>query len=349
MANWMIYGAYGYSGALIVEEAVSRGHRPVVAGRNADKLRPVAEQFDLEMRAFPVADAANHLEGIELILHCAGPFIHTAEPMLRACIDTKTHYLDITGEWPVFERAFDLDTEAKSAGIVLMPGVGFDVVPSDCLAAYVASKLPDATELDIGLSMGTNASAGTLKSTIDALPNGNRARRDGELVKVPYRGATKSIRFSNGKSYQTLAIPWGDISTAYRSTGVPNITTYFVYPLAMVRYMATLGDTVPVMMRIKPLREFIKRQIEAIVQGPDAQARASTTGYIWAEARNDQGESAQAWLESAEGYEFTKLAAVRCVEQVLDRKLSGSLTPSQAFGADFVLQIPGSKRVDSLE
>lgn len=353
MSRWMIYGAYGYTGRLVIEEAVARGHSPVLAGRNAAKVESLAEQHGLEARPFALDDASidAHLHDVDLVLHCAGPFIHTAEPMVDACIRTRTHYLDITGEWPVMERNFALRQKAEAAGIVLLSGVGFDVVPSDCLAAHVAAKLPDAVSLDIGISAiggPDGASGGTLASTVEALPSGAFARRDGVIQPVTYFGATRDVRFSSGKTMQTLRIPWGDIATAYHSTGIPNITTWFVYPRWMARFMATVGEGMVRLMRVGALRKRVVQRIQSRVDGPSAHTRATGRCYLWAQATNANGESAQAWLETAEGYEFTKIAAVRSVERVLDSELSGPHTPATAFSADFVLEIPGTQRFDSL-
>lgn len=354
MSRWMIYGAYGYTGKLIIEEARQRGHAPVLAGRNPSKLAPLAQQYGLESRPFALDDPAKidaALHDVELVLHCAGPFIHTAQPMVDACLRTGTHYLDITGEWPVIERNFALHDQAESAGVMLLSGVGLDVVPSDCLAAYVAAKLPDAVALDIGilaLSGPNGASGGTLASTLEMLPRGSFARRKGEITPVRYRGATREVRFSNGRTLSALRIPWGDIATAYHSTGVPDVTTWFVYPQALARIMTTIGDELTQIVRFDPLRKLLVRGIQARFDGPDAQTRANARCYFHVRATNAQGDFAEAWLETAEGYHYTALSAVRCVEQALDREVRGAHTPATAFGADFALDIPGTRRLDTL-
>src|SRR4051794_8227576 len=125
MPGWMIYGANGYTGELIAREAVRRGHRPILAGRHAGKIEPLANELGCEARVFGLGEP--QLDDIELVLHCAGPFVHTAMPMVRACLTTGAHYLDITGELGVFEQIFARDGEAKRANVTLLPGVGFDV------------------------------------------------------------------------------------------------------------------------------------------------------------------------------------------------------------------------------
>ena len=135
--KWLLYGAYGYTGELIAEEAIARGHRPVLAGRSQKKLAPLAAKLGLDMRVFDLRnemEVAEHIAEFDLVFHAAGPFIHTSLPMVRACLRTQTHYVDITGEVPVFEQNFGFDAEAQAASIAIVSGAGFDVVPSDCLA-----------------------------------------------------------------------------------------------------------------------------------------------------------------------------------------------------------------------
>ena len=181
----LLYGATGYTGKLIAREARAKGASVVLAGRNPDKLKAVATPLDLPWRAFDLADRARldaALKDVAVVLSAAGPFSATARPMADACLRRGAHYLDITGEIDVFERLAARDAEAKRAGVTLLPGVGFDVVPSDCLAAHLKRRLPDATDLTIYLSAGLNISRGTAKTMIEGIADGARARRNGRLV-----------------------------------------------------------------------------------------------------------------------------------------------------------------------
>src|SRR5215211_4167475 len=138
MSNFLIYGSYGYTGQLIVARAIQEGMRPILAGRSEKKLRAQAEQSGLDCRAFSLSDSAkldSALLDVDAVLHCAGPFVHTYRQMAEACLRTRRHYVDISGEILGFEALAAMDSQAKAAGIMLLPGAGFDVVPSDCLAA----------------------------------------------------------------------------------------------------------------------------------------------------------------------------------------------------------------------
>src|SRR4051812_29482409 len=194
----MLYGASGYTGRLIAEEAVRRGHRPVIAGRSREKLAPLAELLGLELAVVGLDDVRGlvaALQGLPLVLHAAGPFIRTSESMVQACLATGAHYLDITGEIPVFENTFHHDAEARERGITLLSGVGFDVVPTDCMARYVAERVPGAHELDLAIVLTGQASPGTAKSMLEHLPSGGRVRRGGNLLPWPMGKGLRRVRF----------------------------------------------------------------------------------------------------------------------------------------------------------
>ena len=223
--GWMIYGANGFTGELIAREAARRGMRPILAGRSEQRVTPLADALGLPHRAFPL-DAPD-LRGVGLVLHCAGPFVHTSAPMVGACLASGAHYLDITGEIAVFESIYARDAEARAAGVALIPGVGFDVVPTDCLAAQLARALPGATELWLAFapSRGSSMSRGTIRTMIEGVGKGGAIRRDGRIVRVPLAFDAREIPFASGPRH-AMTIPWGDIASAWRTTGIPNIRVY---------------------------------------------------------------------------------------------------------------------------
>lgn len=346
----MIYGASGYTGRLIVEEAIKRGHRPVLAGRSPQKVSQIAREHDLEWMAFPLEDVRVIGEAIaemELVLHAAGPFLHTSDPMIRACLATRTHYLDITGEIPVFEQTFSYDETARKIGIALIPGVGYDVVPSDCLARYVADRVPGAQTLEIALSALSRVSSGTAKSALEMIPASGKIRRNGKLESYRWGMGSRMVKFPHGE-IPVMPIPWGDLSTAYRTTAILNITTYMALPPALIllaRYGAPLGT---LLLRSSGVRRGVGKIVETLFRGPDEELRCTGKSYLWARAAQGALQSAEAWLETAEPYRFTALSAVQAVEQTLAIQPAGALTPAVAFGADFVLEIEGTRRMDRL-
>jgi len=354
--NWILYGANGYTGRLLVEQAVKRGHRPLLAGRNREKVEAVAREFGLQARAVDLAradDLRALVRGHALVLHAAGPFAQTSAPMVEACLAEGASYLDITGELPVFRAVFARGAEAKQAGVALISGVGFDVVPTDCLAVHVARRVPGATQLQIALAMGNTPSAGTAKSMVGMVGVGAFTRRGGAYVSQRFGRGVHRVRFAAGERWAVPA-PIGDLETVYHSTGVPNITTSLVVSSRMARALRVgwpaLNLALPLtawVLDAEPVRRAISSWLDRHAQGPDAATRAQERTAVWARA-TDGGASAEAWLDIPEGYDFTQHAAILAVERVLAERPTGALSPAMAFGADFVLQIPDTTRSDTL-
>jgi len=227
--KYLIYGAYGYTGELIARLAVEKGHRPLLAGRDESKLSLLAEELCLPYAAFDLREKEklqDLLNRVSLVLNCAGPFSQTAQPLVEACLRHGKHYLDITGEIEVFEWIASQHETAKMAGVVLLPGVGFDVVPSDCLAAWLKNQLPDAQLLELGFYGAAQASRGTALTMVEGLSKGGVIRRNGVLTSVPMPYLTKKIEFLPGQPCTATSIPWGDVSTAWYSTGISNVIVY---------------------------------------------------------------------------------------------------------------------------
>ena len=347
---WMIYGANGYTGKLVAEEAVSRGHKPLLAGRSAEKLAPMAERLGLEWAAVSLedTDALQKLVGkTGLVFHAAGPFVHTSRPMIEACLACGASYLDVTGEIPVFQHTFACDAAARKRGILLISGVGMDVIPTDCLSAYVAGKVPGAQQLEIALAGTSTLSPGTVKSALEFMPKGGLVRRNGELISLPLGSGAKRVGFSD-RTRTVMPIPWGDLVTALHTTGISNITTYMAVSRRSARMAELAGPVMRRVLAVGLVRNLAKGAVGRVVKGPDERQRQAGRSYFWARAASED-QSVEAWLETVEGYQFTAVAGVRCVEKVLagnvqGGRLSGALTPALAFGADFVLEIEGTRR-----
>ena len=337
---WMIYGATGYTGALIAREAVRRGERPILAGRNAEAVEALARELGCEWRAFDLS--APNVAGVELVLHCAGPFIHTSKPMVKACLEAGAHYVDITGEIAVFESIMRRNDEAVQRGVTLLPGAGFDVVPTDCLAAMLKEKLPDANELWLAFHTSKGgASRGTLKTSIEGLGIGGAIRRDGKIVVVPHLYDVREIPFSIGKR-MAITIPWGDVSTAYHTTGIPNIRAYMSMPPRLIKRARTWKWLLPVM-NIKFINRLAQRFADR-AKGPDAAAREAGRTYLWGRATNAKGDEVTMTMTVREGYQFTVLSTLAAVHEILNSpRKPGAFTPAKLLGADFVKKIDGTE------
>lgn len=341
--DWMIYGANGYTGKLAAEQAKARGLNPILAGRNRDGVAPLAESLGLPWRAFPLDQPealTRGLDGVGLVLHCAGPFSATCAPMLEACLETRAHYLDITGEISVFAHCHAQDARAVERGIVVLPGAGFDVVPTDCLAAMLKRDMPEAVSLVLAFEGGGGFSPGTAKTSVEGLGNGGRVRKDGELKKVPL--AWKWRYFTrDGEQRSAMTIPWGDVYTAHVSTGIPDIEVYMATPPSTIKRLRRLRLLGP-LLGTGPVQRFLKAQVDKKVRGPSEKTRAATDSYIWGEVRDGAGRMLARQLRTPNGYSLTVSASLGIVERLLrdHAPVPGYHTPSKLMGADYVLGLP---------
>lgn len=345
-SKWLIYGAYGYTGELIAREAVRRGLTPVLAGRNLQKVKVLAAELGLEMRVFPAeAAAASQLRDIDILLHCAGPFSETSEPMIEACLKARTHYLDITGEIPVFEHTHAQHGRAVDAGIVLCSGVGFDVIPTDCTALRLKELLPDATRLALGFDSDSGISPGTFKTMIQGLGSGSAVRRGGKLVAVPLGSQQRTIDFGRG-SRSAIGIPWGDVATAFYTTGIPDISTWIPMAKPAAAAARTSGILRPVL-SAPAVQQTLRKWVEQKVAGPDQERRANAPAYIWGEAVNAAGVRKTARIQTANVYDLTVYGALEVCRRLLEEEHApGSWTPAKLFGAKLVEELPGSGKFE---
>jgi len=346
----VVYGSYGYTGSLITEALVDRGYAPLLAGRDRDRLSDQAIRAGCEFEVVALDEPQvldMVLEDATAVLHCAGPFTRTAAPMVEACLRTGTHYLDITGEIDVFEAAHDRDADAEEAGVMLLPGTGFDVVPTDCLAAHLHERLPDATELELAFDADVGVSPGTAKTVVEQLGSGGKVRRDGRIVGVPSAHATRRVDFGWGKDDRhAVAIPWGDVSTAYHTTGIPNVTVYMSMPPSAVRLQRAADYLSPVF-GLDRVKQFLQWLVDTQVTGPDASERANEESAVWGEARTDDGERVVSRLRCPHTYTTTVETALAVAERVLDGDApTGFQTPAGAYGPDLILDVPGTERED---
>ncbi|GAB3571470.1 saccharopine dehydrogenase NADP-binding domain-containing protein [Spirosoma luteolum] len=344
--NFLIYGAYGYTGRLIVELAVSRGHQPVVAGRDADKTRALAGQYGLPYFVFDVTDTpalTRALTDVQAVLHCGGPFALTAPAMVEACLQTQTHYLDITGEIEVFEHMARQHDAALAAGITLLPGVGFDVVPSDCLALHLKQRLRDATDLQLAFKTTGGLSRGTALTALHNVHRPGMIRRAGSLTPVPAAYEVRQVAF-DGPPEPAVLLPWGDVSTAFYSTGIPNIRVFMAQSRGAIRLMKLMRYASGAL-RVPAVRSWLTGLINRRVTGPAPEVRQAEQCYLWGQVSNPAGYAIQATLITPEAYHLTAQTALLATERVLAGTTKpGFFTPASAFGADFILQISGTTR-----
>ena len=346
MGDLLVYGATGYTGRLIAEHAVERGLSPVLAGRSADLVQPLAERLGLQHRVFGLGGGlVAQLQGISAVVHAAGPFSATSRPMAEACLAAGVHYCDITGEIGVFEDLAASDARAKAAGIVLMPGVGFDVVPSDCLAAHVAGLLPDATSLTLSIGGLTRPSRGTAKTMVEAIAQGTSVRTNGCIVRA--KGTPRGTADFGAGPHATIGVSWGDVSTAWHSTGIPDIAVFFEADPSMKK-AASLPAFVKSALGAGVAQRFLKAQIDKrLPPGPTPEQRARGRAVVVATARNAAGKTVTSRLTTPDPYTLTALTAVEIARRLAGGEVTaGFQTPSRAFGAEFISGFDGVTRED---
>jgi len=341
--RWLIYGASGYTGGLIAREAARRKLSPILAGRNGQSVSALAQELGLESRIFALDQPSAVLEGIRdcaLVLHCAGPFSSTSQPMIAACLAAGVHYLDVTGEISVFSNAQEQAEEARRADVVLIPGVGFDVVPSDCLAASLVRALPSATSLVLAFEAGGGPSPGTAKTSVEGLAKGGAVRRDGVVTMVPLAWKSRKIPFAHG-SRSAMTIPWGDVYTAYVSTGIGNVEVYMSVPDTAIKRIRRLRWLQP-LLRSGAVQNFLKRRIERSVQGPSGERRKNSVCQLWGEVIGADGRRISGTMTTPNGYDLTVTASLGVVQHLLEHDVEGGYyTPSLLMGADYAATLPG--------
>ena len=339
--GWVLCGAYGYTGELIARRAKEHGLAPILAGRNAEKLRPLAEELDLPYAQCSLNDRRGLdllLEDASAVLHCAGPFLHTARPMLEACLRTGTHYLDITGEVEVFELIAAHDAHAHDAGVMLLPGVGFDVVPSDYLASYLKTRFPSMQKLVLALRGLDGVSRGTATTMVEYLGRNGVVRSEGALTEVPSGWRTRSFDFGAGPE-AAVSIPWGDVFTAYYSTGVEDIEVYAVVPAPVRRALVWLRYT-GALFRNSLIKRFLRWKVRHLHSDPDSTTREHATSTIYGEGIGN-GHHVAAILRGPGAYTVTVEASLAALRRVLagEWKL-GYQTPTTAYGCGIMEALP---------
>jgi short subunit dehydrogenase-like uncharacterized protein len=347
MSELLVYGAYGYSGRQIIDAAVRRGLRPIAAGRDPERTAAVAQAFSLPARSFALDDPAAlamGLAGVKVVLHCAGPFSATARPMLDACIEHGVHYLDITGEYKVIEAVAERDADLRAAGIMAMCGTGMDVLPTDCLAAHMKARMPGAKRLDIYVRGLEQPSRGTAMSMVESAGLPNVVRENGSLTEKVAGADRRVVEFPNGP-VSMVGLPWGDIATAWRTTGIPDIAVYMSL-MKGAPTMIALSGHFRRLFQSATVQRLLKSIVDRFVSGPSRAYQESERSEFIAEA-SDGRSTRRTYLSTLEGYAFTWAAATEIAKRVLDGAAPpGFQTPGGLFGPDFVLEVPGSQRKD---
>ncbi|MEJ0104131.1 MAG: saccharopine dehydrogenase NADP-binding domain-containing protein [Bacteroidota bacterium] len=345
--TFLLYGANGYTGELTARFAKQYNLQPILAGRRKEVIEPLANKLNLPFRIFDINDSVAlqaALKEVKVVVHTAGPFHLTAKQMVEACLQTSTHYLDINGDLNVFEMINQYDNAAKKAGIMLLPGAGFDVVPTDCVALQLKKLLPDAIALQLAFAtLGGGLSHGTATTTVDKLGEAGAVRKEGKIIHTPLGQKGMQVDFGVKKLF-VINIPWGDVFTAYITTGIPDIESYTGMP-ERIYYLLKLQALFNWLLRKNFIRNYFKKKIKQRPAGPSDEQRSKATSLVWGQATNAAGKTATVRLNGPEAYTLTALSSLIIVQKILNGNYSpGYQTPASAYGEDLVLEIPGVQR-----
>lgn len=349
--SWMIYGAYGYTAQKIVAHAVATGHRPLLAGRNSTPLKAMAAQYDLDYIVLSIEDSlaiAQAVAGVKVLLNAAGSFNQTALPLLEACISGKTHYVDITGDMPVMESLLAEHNRASAAGITVCPACGFDVIPTDCLAASLKNAMPDATHFTLSMDSNMAISPGSAKSALELLALGCVVRRNGVLTQVSRSQTLRHITFPNHPApIPVAAVPWGDLVSAWASTGIPNIEV--LLPLRAGRLEFWLEPLIRLASKSNLIRRWLTNYIDKKMPLPSDDELDNTSIQVWGEVRNQAGKTIRGTMTGPNGYKLTIAGALFFVEALLDdnaKHPAGYLTPSGLLGENVATEKLGCSAIN---
>ncbi len=344
--QFLLYGANGYTGKLIAKLAATYNLQPILAGRNESLIKPLADELQLPYLIINLDDKAaleKALQQVKLVLHAAGPYVFTAKQMIEACLQTGVHYIDINGDISVFEMLKKYDVAAKDKSIMVMPGVGFDVVPTDCIALHLKNKMPDATHLKLAFaSVGGGLSHGTATTMAGKIGEGGAVRENGKIVRKPLGQKGIWVNFGNKKLF-VMTIPWGDVSTAYTTTGIPNIEAYTGMAPKVYR-MLKFQWAFNWLLRTEFVRNIIRKKIKAKPAGPSDVQRMKSSSLVWGEVSNATGDKLTAAISCYDGYTLTAHSSLLITQKILNGDLKpGYQTPAGCYGENLVMAIPGTK------
>ncbi|WP_336517402.1 saccharopine dehydrogenase family protein [Pollutibacter soli] len=343
--EFLLYGANGYTGKLIARLASDYQLSPILAGRNEQALKELSAQTGFRYLCFSLEDKPSieaALAEVPMVLLAAGPFIHTCRPVIKACLKLGKHYIDINGDIKCFEIVHGYHEAAREKQVMLLPGAGFDVIPTDCLALKAKKLLPDANELKLAFAnLGSMISHGTALTMAGKLGEGASKRENGRIVSIPFGSTTMEVDFGV-KKIKVMNISWGDVFTAWYSTGIPNIETYAAAPRSMINAMK-YQQFFNWLLRTEFVRNIIRRKISKRAPGPDDEMLRNGKSFVWAQVKNPKGEKVTIRMEAAESYLLTAHGTLIITKKILNGNFKpGFQTPATCYGDGLIEEIPGT-------
>lgn len=337
--KWMIYGAYGYTGKLMIREALKKGKKPIIAGRDDKKLYKFSQDYDLKYKYFELNDIdeiAANLEDIDVIYNLAGPYSQTSDNIIQACIKSKTHYLDLAGEIEIYENAFSYNSQALANNIAIICGAGFNVVATESAAALASSMIDNCDTIEVAMAALTSPSYGTFSQTMEILPKGGKTIVNGEYVNSAIGSERKFISYGD-LNLMSYTVPMGELPVIKRSCEANNIKVYLSLSKPLSTTFDFFHDSISKFSSKRYGKVILKKFAKHFIKGPTIRQNMNENAYVWATAASKTGAKAEIVISTPEAYYFTVKVGVKIVEELMSGNYSGALTPVQAFGKDMIL------------
>ena len=353
----VLYGATGYTGRLVADELARRGMDHVLSGRNADKLARLAGERGVPATAAPLGDVRalrELLAGATAVINCAGPFTLAGDALVQAAIATGTHYVDSTGEQSFIKMVFDRHGRtAERAGVALVPALGFDYAPGDCIAHLSARGLEPLAELTMAYAVqGFGMSRGTLRSGLEMMKGGDVVYEDEQWRPAPGGVFRAGFDFPEPIGHQRMIrYPSGEVITVPHHTRTRKVTSLVTARTAnpVPALAPVMPYTLPALALAlrTPLRGLLGKAVGLLPEGPAEEARRGAEFTILAVARAADGTTRRGIVRGADVYGLTAVTLVHGAELMaapgFDR--AGALGPAAAFDPAAFLNHLGDHRV----
>jgi short subunit dehydrogenase-like uncharacterized protein len=344
-----LYGATGYTGRLVASALAASRADFVLSGRNRERLEALSASLDGTpgVRSATLDDPhslRSLLDGCAAVIDCAGPFSLHGEPVLRAAVETGTHYLDTTGEQPYIRMAFErYGPLAQRAGVAAIPAMGFDFAPGDMLASLVAEGMGEIDEVTLayaesGFSFtGAGATRGTMLSALGAITGGDLEWRKLQWLPAPRGIGASSFDFGEPLGRRRMArYPAGEQITVPRHIPTRRVRTVITSSTLAPHprlgpAMRLLAPPTALAMRT-PARRALESLIRRLPEGPSEEQRAAARFTIVCEARRGQ-QVRRGRLTGRDIYGLTAalVSEAARIASGRDFRGRGALAPSQAF------------------
>lgn len=330
----LIYGALGYTGNLFVTRALDK-ELPMVLGARKEKVREIAEAIGSEYRIFEIkntADILPFLSDVFLVVNFANIQFSLNKALIEACIQSGTHYIDLGSEYYDISEVHKYHEASIASGSMLMPGYGFNLVPTDIAADIAHQFLPDANELIFGFAAIGESSRGTVKSVLRDATRKGFFRKDGKLQAIA--PAVEEIQFAaDGRQYTLVNNPlMGEVITAWEGTKIPSIKTYSYFPWILVQFMKG---------RLNWLRKFLLKYAGLFFPaGPTEKQLRSGYSYSWVEAKNAD-KKVLITIKGPEAYLFTVQIIQQLIRQLVKGKVSSGFIRPAFFGRELIESVEG--------